>query len=1029
MPEYLAPGVYVEEVSFRSKSIEGVPTSTTGFAGMARFGPVQYPGGPTTTQPRLITSFTEFERVYGGLESLGSTERVNYLAHGARAYFLNGGKRLYVSRVIAGDGSAVAASGGSRAVGSGTARWRARWPGAFGNVRVETRLLRSQNVSFTYPASDLVRAPWGVQARGAKAGTMVEIIPAGGGLATLLSAPGPFPLVPGGTLELSIDGGAAQVFTFNATQATRPGGGGVFPGDGSIDTMELVVSIDDGPDQTITFQAGDTTAAAMAARINETLLGAAAVVSGGGQVNLRSDSFGTGSSVEIRDASTVTVAQSGLTIGRSVGTGNVRNIGAVTADEVVAILATLTQSSATNENGAVRVTSTSAGAGSGVVVLATLDTSVATLFQFVSPSTNSGSTLSGQGPFHLEADQTLVVAMDGGADLEFVFEATRAAKTGAGADFPNVPEDGTLVVSVDGGPSQTIIFELGDTTAEAVAARINASLVGGAAIVVGGQVNLLSDSRGLGSRVEVLAGSTAATQTGQAVGAASGTGNVQNIGAVTAAEVVAVMEGLIGGTASVEGNAVRITSGTTGASSTVQIQAASTATNLGFAVGVHGPGGTLPTGNDAPNLSRLYVVQTESDGRQRFVNNITPLPGLTANANDTISLVTMRVIVSVDRERVDVYDGLGADTDDKRYIGRILQREDPEDENAVVWLDVDEAAAAQSAELLLAALRGNGPTGEAELLAGGADGNMMSPDDLLGSEADPDNPDLKATGLEALGEIEDIAIVGAPEAATYDQLDDSIVATGHLITHAEKERYRIAVIDGPANSSMTEIREFRGKFDSKYAALYYPWIQVLDPLERAAQGAPPRKLLLPASGFVAGVYARSDIERGVHKAPANEVVRGLTQFEININKPRQDVLNPEGINALRFFPGRGSRVWGARTISSDPEWKYVNVRRLFIYLEHSIDKGTQWAVFEPNNRRLWDNIRQTVENFLLVLWRDGALLGDKPEDAYFVRCDRTTMTQNDLDNGRLICLIGVAPVKPAEFVIFRVGQWTADSKV
>ena len=228
---------------------------------------------------------------------------------------------------------------------------------------------------------------------------------------------------------------------------------------------------------------------------------------------------------------------------------------------------------------------------------------------------------------------------------------------------------------------------------------------------------------------------------------------------------------------------------------------------------------------------------------------------------------------------------------------------------------------------------------------------------------------------------------------------------------------------------MNEIRDFRGKFDSKYAALYHPWIEILDPTGAPAQGAPPRRLLLPPSGFVAGIYARSDIERGVHKAPANEVVRGLTRFEANINKARQDVLNPEGINALRFFEGRGNRVWGARTMSSDPEWKYVNVRRLFIYIEHSIDKGTQWAVFEPNNERLWANIRQTVEDFLLVLWRDGALLGDKPEQAYFVRCDRTTMTQNDLDNGRLICLIGVAPVKPAEFVIFRIGQWTADAKV
>jgi len=185
--------------------------------------------------------------------------------------------------------------------------------------------------------------------------------------------------------------------------------------------------------------------------------------------------------------------------------------------------------------------------------------------------------------------------------------------------------------------------------------------------------------------------------------------------------------------------------------------------------------------------------------------------------------------------------------------------------------------------------------------------------------------------------------------------------------------------------------------------------------------------MVPPGGYALGVYGRTDVERGVFKAPANEVVLGLTKFEININKARQDVLNPEGINALRFFEGRGNRVWGARTLSSDPEWKYVNVRRLFIFMEHSIDKSTQWAVFEPNNDRLWRNIRQTIEDFLLTLWRDGALIGEKPERAYFVHCDRTTMTQNDLDNGRLICLIGASPTKPAEYVIFRIGQWTGDA--
>jgi uncharacterized protein len=238
----------------------------------------------------------------------------------------------------------------------------------------------------------------------------------------------------------------------------------------------------------------------------------------------------------------------------------------------------------------------------------------------------------------------------------------------------------------------------------------------------------------------------------------------------------------------------------------------------------------------------------------------------------------------------------------------------------------------------------------------------------------------------------------------------------------------MAVVDPPRDSSISEVRRFRSQFDTKYAALYYPWLRITDPTRRPDPGLPPPVLDIPPSGAVAGIYARNDIERGVHKAPANEVILGITDFVTNVTYDRQSVLNPEGINALRFFEGRARRVWGARTMSSDPEWKYVNVRRLFIYLEASIDRSTQWAVFEPNNERLWSSIKQTIEDFLLQVWTTGALMGTKPEEAFFVRCDRSTMTQNDLDNGRLICLIGVAPTYPAEFVIFRIGQWTADAR-
>ena len=203
--------------------------------------------------------------------------------------------------------------------------------------------------------------------------------------------------------------------------------------------------------------------------------------------------------------------------------------------------------------------------------------------------------------------------------------------------------------------------------------------------------------------------------------------------------------------------------------------------------------------------------------------------------------------------------------------------------------------------------------------------------------------------------------------------------------------------------------------------MYYPWITILDPVTGD-------EINLPPSGALCGIYARNDVQHGVHKAPANEVIRTAIGLERMLNKAQQDVLNPVGINCLRYFPNRGYRVWGARTISSDPEWKYVNLRRYFAYLERSIERGTQWAVFENNGDALWAKVRSTIEDFLFNEWQSGHLFGRTAEEAYFVRCDRSTMTQNDIDNGRLVCLVGVSPLRPAEFVIFRIGQWTADAR-
>ncbi len=621
MPEYLSPGVYVEEVSFRSASIQGVATSTTGFAGMTQYGPVQYPNGPKTSEPRLLGSLTEYESVYGDLTPLepDTGERVCYMGMAAKSFFDNGGTQLYISRVFAPKAGPPIDWGVASLtipVSTGFAVWRARWPGFYGNVTVQTSVTRSKNIAYQ---SNAFPGPAITQVTRAKTGAVVEIY----------------------------DGVAPPV------------------GNAPLDISKLAVLTDDLVDpQTFTGQGG-----------------------------------------------------------------------------------------------------------------------------LVTPSTTA-----------------------------------------------------------------------------------------------------------------------------------------------------------------------------------------------------------------------------------------------------VIQLVELTVTVSVTTERTDVYTTLGADPTQKRYIAKILQADNPEDENAVVWLDWDPTTFSPADPFLAARLMVALTSATNNRLAGGHDGTMPGPQDsgdgtsLQGQDADPDDSSIKATGLAALSEIRDIAIIALPDSGTYDDPVDSQVAAEVLIEAAEAQgAYRFAIVDPPDQLSLSEIRAFRAQFDTTYGAVYYPWIEVLDPTQRPTQGAPPPRITLPPSGFMAGIYGRVDDARGVWKAPANEVVNGLTKFEVNITKTRQDVLNPEGINAFRFFEDRGYRVWGARTMSSDLEWIYINVRRLFIYLEHSIDNGTQWAVFEPNGPRLWASIQQSIENFLLVAWRDGALLGDKPEQAYFVRCDRTTMTQNDLDNGRLICLIGVAPIKPAEFVIFRIGQWTADS--
>lgn len=268
------------------------------------------------------------------------------------------------------------------------------------------------------------------------------------------------------------------------------------------------------------------------------------------------------------------------------------------------------------------------------------------------------------------------------------------------------------------------------------------------------------------------------------------------------------------------------------------------------------------------------------------------------------------------------------------------------------------------------------------------------------------------TGLAALEAVDSIAILCVPDEVRRAPHDLQPV-TAAAIEQCERLGDRICIVSTEAGQS--DVHALPPRPQSSYAAFYYPWIEIRDPVSRSP-------VLVPPGGHVAGIYARTDRDRGVHKAPANEVVLGATGLEFPVTTAMQDVLNPQGVNCLRDFPGRGLRVWGARTLSGDPEWKYVNVRRLFLFLEESIDEGTQWAVFEPNDANLWTRVRQAITSFLNTAWRNGALQGSTEAEAFFVRCDHTTMTQDDIDNGRLNALVGVAPVRPAEFIIFRISK-------
>jgi phage tail sheath protein FI len=304
-------------------------------------------------------------------------------------------------------------------------------------------------------------------------------------------------------------------------------------------------------------------------------------------------------------------------------------------------------------------------------------------------------------------------------------------------------------------------------------------------------------------------------------------------------------------------------------------------------------------------------------------------------------------------------------------------------------------------------------------------GGTGIPDNLQVSAADYVGDSSDRTGFGGLEAIDEVTMLCVPdltaalERGMIDMEGFKAVQLA-MIAHCELMADRVAILDPPPALNAQQIKDWRvneAGYDSKYATLYYPRLKVMDPTRGKA-------IFVPPSGHIAGIWARNDDTRGVHKAPANEVIRGAISLELNITKGEHDQLNPIAVNCVRTFPGQGIRVWGARTLSSDPEWRYLNVRRLFNFVEESILSGTNWVVFEPNDAKLWDSVRRTVTMFLRRVWRDGALFGRTPAEAFFVKCDEENNPPENRDAGILTVEIGIAPVKPAEFVVFRISQFS-----
>ncbi|HEX7984961.1 MAG TPA: phage tail sheath C-terminal domain-containing protein [Duganella sp.] len=1052
MPEYLSPAVYAEEVDTGSKPIEGASTSTAGMVGVSERGPQDV--------PILVTNSGDYARLFGGLLDFGEFGANAYLPLAVDGFFRNGGRRLFVSRVAsasagpaamtlfdrgdslapqsalvraasAGDGlaatpllvlDAAGLAGGERMrVGDGS---DAEWP-TVSSAPAPTAA--GAHVALSVPLSD----PYPVAATTVRTITETAIAtPALTGPPKLAAAHGAGAItltVHGASLasdlekivpathmvRLSWSGAPREVVRVVAAARVSPGLfrltlarplGIAHPADAGLDVFTAA-----------TLASAPLTAPVMAGDgVVFTTLAAAPKVT----VEITN-----GGRSEIRIAGEPGRIPLLAPLGRALPRGSmVEHLELLdTAPPHAALMFDVAA-------GARQVTvADRAGIPAGVIVRFGTGSTVEYATVTALPGIESGGTATGPGALALAhglrfaaaaGDQVVrqavtITAVAAGQLLLPAGADTTVLLTSQTTDFaaPNsvrmtTPDGIPYLAGIDAGA----VAPAGVTTVTLTAGLLGNHPAGATVVERGPMIEVEAlDVGAWGNRLRITVEDEAAGLAARAVATGAIGANRLKLSSLAGVEPGTILE-LRSAAGALIGPAMKVDAIDRASGSALLAAALDAAQLAALAV----PGAQIPVRSREFRLNVLLMRRAD--------------PAVPTRSENVEASESFRHLSMDPRHSRFIENVIGAIDGPRRLWDRR-----PEGESALVRVrDLDRPAVPVVPDPREAMLR-PGPESLVDVLPSGSQRAARHPllrgdDGLAGLSAAnfigvDDREPVNRRGIFSLKNEDDISIVAAPGQV-------AVAVQQALITHCEEMRYRFAVLDGPPprNDAIADAQALRQNYDTKYAAMYYPWLTISDPLP--ANLSAVAEVAVPPSGHVVGIYARTDIERGVHKAPANEVVRGgIAGLRRYLNKAEHDLLNPfpVNINVIRDFrpENRAIRVWGARVLTSDPDYKYVPVRRLMLFLEKSIERNLNWVVFEPNAEPLWARVRYAIVAFLETVWRNGALEGREVEQAFFVICDRSTMTQADIDNGRLICAVGVAPVKPAEFVIIRIGLKTA----